>query len=1142
MSQSDPRNPPQNVRDDCGRDELDDFILAFEDAYRHRGGADPAAFLPPPGHPLHGAVLRELVRVDLEFGWERGCPKTLDAYQRDFPQLAADSDALQAIAFEEYRLRRQAGQVPSPDEYQARYGVTPDPASGRLRSVSWFRSQLQSQGGSVRLDRSGGATLPAWEGWRPPRAIPTLPEVGDEFLGFRLIGDLGHGSFGRVYLARQGELADRAVVLKVTADCHDEARTLAQLQHDHIVPIYSRHRRGTLQAVCMPYLGAVTLRDVLEELKIRGTVPGSGQDLLSSLTRSSARKNASSQMQPASGSRSGWHSGPSAAAGDPGGAPDPAARSAQARWPGTATPPGAEAEPSAAPPSAMPPAAPEARTVLSGLSYVEAVVWMAARVARGLAHAHERGILHRDLKPANILLTDDGRPMLLDFNLAADTKAHPTRGDGAALGGTLPYMAPEHLEAFRGGGREVDARSDLFALGVILYEMLTGRPPFPLREASGGKQELLRAMIADRQGAPPLLRPFNPAVSPAVESLVRHCLEADPARRYATAGALAEDLERQLAHRPLKYAPEPSTRERAAKWARRNASLLAMLGVLAVLGGLAAALAATHDRFARYDAEAALMLFHTEGRDAHSRLAGWLTDPSQGATGLAAARQALGLFHVLDDGPVPWWDCPPAARLSASERDDLRREAGELLLLVARGETLRPKGATASKPGALDPAHRAAVQAALRTSEQAERCFLPGAVPRSLWVQRSELLADLGDLEAAARFTEQVRQAPRPTAVDLFHTGLDQARAGAPAEAVRLFEAAIRLDPAYYWTWLSKGICHAQLRDDAVAEMCFSTCIALARGNSVGWFLRGALHLRLGRLSEAEADLDAALRLCPDDPDVLIDRALVDLKSHRPAEAVARLTRVIERGTPYSRVYLMRAEARTLAGDLVGARLDRTEGLRRKPGDAMSWAARANARATGHDLDGALEDLDQALKILPDDFTSLWNKSAYLSEQGRNAEAVQVLDRLAVLYPAHAPVRGMRGVLHARLGDRAAALADVEFAMALSRGPESLYQAACVHALSSRTHPDDRAEALHLLGVALKNGFGLQIVDHDHDLDPVRDDPTFRPIVDEARVAARGSPASSPPPAPAAGSATSLVSPARSTSDRSGPATAPDAP
>jgi serine/threonine protein kinase len=170
------------------------------------------------------------------------------------------------------------------------------------------------------------------------------------------------------------------------------------------------------------------------------------------------------------------------------------------------------------------------------------------------------GVVHRDLKPANVLLTDDGRPMLLDFNLSDSPR--PNGAAGARMGGTPPYMAPEHLEAFLGKSRGVDARSDLYSLGVILYELLTARSPFPKRV--GPAYEAVPLMAADRREAP-RLRPWNRNVSPAVESIVRRCLDPDPAKRYQSAHELLEDLERHGADRPLRHAPEPSLAERAAK-------------------------------------------------------------------------------------------------------------------------------------------------------------------------------------------------------------------------------------------------------------------------------------------------------------------------------------------------------------------------------------------------------------------------------------------------------------------------------------------------------------------------------------------------------------------------------------------------
>src|SRR5262249_54291926 len=172
-------------------------------------------------------------------------------------------------------------------------------------------------------------------------------------------------------------------------------------------------------AVCMPYLGPVTLADALRGLQERRSLPDSGKALAETL-RSRRSPSLPDSREP-----------------------DSAAGS------GTAPP-----EPATAP----------GLKTLEGLSYVEAVRGLGARLADGLAHAHERGIRHRDLKPANVLLADDGQPMLLDFNLAEDTKLR-SGAPAAFVGGTLPYMAPEQLAAFlhRSGG--VDARGDVYALG-----------------------------------------------------------------------------------------------------------------------------------------------------------------------------------------------------------------------------------------------------------------------------------------------------------------------------------------------------------------------------------------------------------------------------------------------------------------------------------------------------------------------------------------------------------------------------------------------------------------------------------------------------------------------------------------------------
>jgi tetratricopeptide (TPR) repeat protein len=760
--------------------------------------------------------------------------------------------------------------------------------------------------------------------------------------------------------------------------------------------------------------------------------------------------------------------------------------------------------------------------VLGALSYVEAVVWLGARLADGLAHAHDRGILHRDMKPANILLTDDGRPMLLDFNLAEDLKLRG--GDGATeagIGGTLPYMAPEHLAAFGDGGAAVDARSDLYAVGVILFEMLTGRPPFPVRE--GTRPDSIRALIADRQGPPPRLAPWNRAVSPAVESIVRRCLEPDPGRRYRSARELGEDLRRHLAHRPLAHAPDPSRRERVAKWLRRNrrpVTAAAVLAVaLAVVGGFALAMGARSDQLARFKARAALDRFREHATSAMNLLNTWseADDAGRRREGLAAARQALDEFHALSDpdptsaAASPWWDRDPAARLGEAERARLRDEAGELLLLLA-GD-----GANEALAASDPAARQLLLRVALRDNRRAERCFEPDSAPWSLWSQQAVLLKALGDVAGARQASARAAASPLTSARDYFLAGSDLARRGLFAEAVPRLESAVGLDPDLYWAWLTAGNCHNRLLQDAQASACFNTCIALWPGHPAAWHNRGVIMMRQGKLDQAAADFDRALALRPDAADVVTNRALVALKKGQPAEAILGFDRALALGGAPTRVYLMRAQARALLGDSEGARRDHDEAMRREPTDEVSWVSRALARSKQGDDLGALADLDRALALNPKSALALENKAYVLAERlGKTAEAVAALDQFLALAPDDAAGLASRAVLLARLGRRDAALADAEGALERDHTPFRHYKVAGVFALTSRQAPDDRATALRLLASALRRDTGLvRLVDKDHELDPVRDDPGFLRIVSKARAdAPPPTPSGTSPPAP----------------------------
>src|SRR6266566_1598875 len=203
---------------------------------------------------------------------------------------------------------------------------------------------------------------------------------------------------------------------------------------------------------------------------------------------------------------------------------------------------------------------------------VRRAVELIAKVARTVHYAHEHHVLHRDIKPGNILLDAKGEPHLTDFGLARLVETESTVTRTMEVLGTPSYMAPEQAV---GNNAAVSSVTDVYGLGAVLYQLLTGHPPF----AGGTTYETIRLVLDAEPRQPRLL---NPKVDRDLNTICLKCLDKDPQRRYSSALALAEDLERWLKHEPI-HARRTGLVTRGRKWVRRNPSIAVMAAMLLVL-------------------------------------------------------------------------------------------------------------------------------------------------------------------------------------------------------------------------------------------------------------------------------------------------------------------------------------------------------------------------------------------------------------------------------------------------------------------------------------------------------------------------------------------------------------------------------
>ena len=858
---------------------------------------------------------------------------------------------------------------------------------------------------------------------RPVRGEPVSGVLGD----FRIQREIGRGGMGVVYEAEQISLG-RKVALKVLpfaamldqrqlARFQNEARAAASLDHPNIVNVYSVGCERGVHYYAMRYIEGRTLAEVIQQGR------GEGGD------------------------------GVTGRRGDK-----------------VPTPPATDSPPHTTDTSPLGLLSTEGSSRSS--EYSRSVAQLGVQAAGALEHAHQMGVVHRDIKPSNLMVDTTGHLWVTDFGLAMVETGPDLTMTGDVLG-TLRYMSPEQAE----GGRHVlDHRTDVYSLGLTLYELLTLQAAFD----GSGRQALLRRILQD-EPIPP--RRLNPAIPADLETIVLKSIAKNPAERYATAGDLADDLQRFLADEPIR-ARRPSLATRAAKWSRRHrpivgASVATLLIAVVALAVSTLLIAGAYEDEKEQRALAGQQRQRAEGNEAEARSQAAKANtvvellqellasgnPEQARGKDYTVRQLLddfaaGLGDRLEDQPVveatvratigrAHWclgmneEAGPHLRKALDLR---RRVFGNRHHLVAESLVdyawylwkLRQREAA--------EAHVREAVAICRGQPEQIAPLLKAfhALAQFLVWQDSYAEADAVMREAMALADEAGAQ-ETIEAAHILHASADSSRrqglfaegASAERKAIDIYRKAARHDhPDTAWALVSLAKAEQAQEEYAAAETHYRESLAIFRKcydddyRPVGRILLYLAEMseEQGKIEEAEKTASGAIQPDSRHASLYSKRGLLYKRLEKYDEALADFDKAIELGTSEAWVYRNRGKIygdQKKQYDKALADFDQAIRLSPKP-EGWLHSARADVYKALDRHEEALADLDQAIELGQRTSYRYWLRGDVYAKLGRYEEAVADYDRSVGVDPSarNWVAYKRRGLANFQLGHYDEALAD----------------------------------------------------------------------------------------------------------------------